>query len=59
MAPSSQTVLEAAIENRTSGLTLARSAAFRAQLPQDGHVEFLGDRCTTTWARRSGRWWIS
>jgi FecR protein/Protein of unknown function (DUF3352)/Putative zinc-finger len=37
---SSQTVLEAAIENRTSGLTLARSAAFRAQLPQDGHSNF-------------------
>ncbi len=39
---SSQTVLEAAIESRTSGLTLARSAAFRAQLPQDGHVNFSG-----------------
>ncbi len=39
---SSQTVLEAAIENRTSGLTLPRSAAFRAQLPQDGHANFSG-----------------
>jgi hypothetical protein len=39
---SSQTVLEAAIESRTSGLTLARSAAFRTQLPQDGHVNFSG-----------------
>ena len=39
---SSQTVLEAAIESRTSGLTLARSSAFRAQLPQDGHVNFSG-----------------
>jgi hypothetical protein len=39
---SSQTVLEGAIENRTSGLTLPRSAAFRAQLPQDGHTNFSG-----------------
>lgn len=39
---SSQTVLEAAIESRTSGLTLARSSAFRTQLPQDGHVNFSG-----------------
>jgi hypothetical protein len=39
---SSQTVLEAAIESRTSGLTLPRSSAFRAQLPQDGHVNFSG-----------------
>jgi hypothetical protein len=37
---SSQTVLEGAIANRTSGLTLSRSAAFRAQLPQDGHSNF-------------------
>jgi hypothetical protein len=39
---SSQTVLEAAIETRTSGLTLPRSAALRAQLPQDGHANFSG-----------------
>jgi hypothetical protein len=39
---SSQTVLEAAIESHTSGLTLPRSAAFRAQLPQDGHANFSG-----------------
>ncbi len=37
-----QALLEAAIQNRASGLTLARSAAFRAQLPQDGHVNFSG-----------------
>jgi hypothetical protein len=37
---STQALLEAAIENRASGLTLARSAGFRAQLPQDGHANF-------------------
>lgn len=39
---SSQTVLEAAIQTRTSGLTLSRSSTFRAQLPQDGHTNFSG-----------------
>jgi hypothetical protein len=37
-----QALLEAAIQNRASGLTLQRSAAFRAQLPQDGHANFSG-----------------
>ncbi len=37
-----QALLETAIQNRASGLTLQRSAAFRAQLPQDGHANFSG-----------------
>ncbi len=39
LAPSAA-LLQSAIETRTSGLTLARSTAFRAQLPQDGHTNF-------------------
>ncbi|HLX43489.1 MAG TPA: FecR domain-containing protein [Bryobacteraceae bacterium] len=41
LAPS-PALLMAAIETRASGLTVARSAAFRAQLPQDGHENFSG-----------------
>lgn len=41
VAPS-QALLETAIQNRASGLTLQRSTAFRAKLPQDGHVNFSG-----------------
>ena len=37
---SSQSVLELAIQNRAAGLTLPRSDAFRAQMPQDGHSNF-------------------
>ncbi len=37
---SSQSVLELAIQNRAAGLTLPRSEAFRAQMPQDGHENF-------------------
>ena len=33
-------LLSGAIANRASGNTLESSAAFRAQLPQDGHVNF-------------------
>jgi hypothetical protein len=33
-------LLQSAIATRTSGLTLAHSTAFRAQLPQDGHTNF-------------------
>jgi hypothetical protein len=39
LAPSAA-LLESAIATRASGLTLAHSAAFRAQLPQDGHANF-------------------
>ncbi len=39
LAPS-PALLTTAIENRSAGVTLERSAAFRAQLPQDGHVNF-------------------
>lgn len=39
LAPSAA-LLESAIATRASGLTLAHSAAFRAQLPQDGHTNF-------------------
>lgn len=39
LAPSAA-LLEGAIATRASGLTLARSSAFRAQLPQDGHTNF-------------------
>ena len=41
LAPS-PALLMAAIETRASGLTIARSAAFRAQLPQDGNENFSG-----------------
>jgi hypothetical protein len=37
---SSPALLESAIATRNSGLTLTRSAQFRAQLPQDGHTNF-------------------
>jgi hypothetical protein len=39
MAPS-RALLTSSIQSRTSGMTLSHSAAFRAQLPQDGHVNF-------------------
>jgi hypothetical protein len=39
MAPS-RALLMAAMQTRASGLTLPRSAAFRAQLPQDRHANF-------------------
>jgi hypothetical protein len=39
MAPS-QALLTASIQTRSSGITLERSTGFRAQLPQDGHVNF-------------------
>jgi len=39
IAPS-QALLTAAMQTRSTGLTLERSAAFRAQLPQDGHANF-------------------
>ncbi len=39
LAPS-PALLQSAIATRASGLTLAHSAAFRAQLPQDGHTNF-------------------
>src|SRR5258706_3610809 len=35
-------LLTSSIQNRASAVTLSRSAAFRAQLPQDGHVNFSG-----------------
>jgi len=41
IAPS-PALLTSAIETRATGITLAHSAAFRAQLPQDGHVNFSG-----------------
>jgi len=37
---SNQAALENAIESRASGLTLSRSSAFHAQMPQDGHANF-------------------
>jgi hypothetical protein len=37
---SSQGVLQNAVESRASGLTLSRSSAFRAQMPQGGHANF-------------------
>ena len=37
-----QGLLTTSIQTRASGITLERSAAFRAQLPQDGHVNFSG-----------------
>lgn len=39
MAPA-RALLTSSMQNRASGTTLSRSAAFRAQLPQDGHVNF-------------------
>ena len=39
IAPSTG-ILTTSIQTRSSGMTLERSAAFRAQLPQDGHVNF-------------------
>lgn len=40
LAASSQALLSSSIQNRAAGVMLARSAAFRAQLPQDGHLNF-------------------
>lgn len=39
---SSRAQLMRAISNRAAGLTLPRSAEFRAQMPQDGHTYFSG-----------------
>jgi hypothetical protein len=39
MAPS-QAILTNAIQTKASGVTLSRSQTFRAQLPQDGHLNF-------------------
>jgi len=41
IAPS-RALLTSSIQMRTAGTTLARSSAFRAQLPQDGHANFSG-----------------
>jgi hypothetical protein len=41
LAPSAG-LLTSSIQTRASGVTLAHSSAFRAQLPQDGHVNFSG-----------------
>ncbi len=41
LAPN-RALLTTAIRNRAAGITLPRSAAFRAQLPQDGHLNFSG-----------------
>ena len=41
IAPS-RALLTSAMQTRASGMTLSHSAAFRAQLPQDGHVNFSG-----------------
>ncbi len=40
LAAPSEALLTSAIQTRANGSTLARSAAFRAQLPQDGHSNF-------------------
>ena len=40
LAAPTEALLTSAIQNRATGNTLVRSAAFRAQLPQDGHVNF-------------------
>jgi len=40
LAASSEALLTSSIQNRSTGSTLSRSAAFRAQLPQDGHLNF-------------------
>lgn len=39
IAPS-RALLITSMQSRASGMTLSRSSAFRAQLPQDGHVNF-------------------
>ena len=40
LAAPNEALLTSSIQNRAAGATLARSPAFRAQLPQDGHVNF-------------------
>jgi hypothetical protein len=40
LAAPSEALLTSAIQNRATGNTLSQSAAFRAQLPQDGHLNF-------------------
>ncbi|HWZ30109.1 MAG TPA: FecR domain-containing protein [Bryobacteraceae bacterium] len=40
LAAPNEALLTSSIQNRATGSTLARSSAFRAQLPQDGHVNF-------------------
>ncbi len=40
LAAPSEALLTSAIQTRASGNTLSQSAAFRAQLPQDGHLNF-------------------
>ncbi len=40
LAAPSEALLTSAIQTRATGNTLSQSAAFRAQLPQDGHLNF-------------------
>jgi hypothetical protein len=40
LAAPSEALLTSSIQNRATGSTLSQSAAFRAQLPQDGHLNF-------------------
>ena len=42
LAGSSRSLLTQAMQTRASGMTLSRSAKFRAQMPQDGYVNFSG-----------------
>ncbi|HEV8146953.1 MAG TPA: FecR domain-containing protein [Bryobacteraceae bacterium] len=42
LAGSSRSLLTQAMQTRSSGITLTRSAKFRAQMPQDGYVNFSG-----------------
>ncbi len=42
LAASSSELLTLSMQTRASGITLSRSAKFRAQMPQDGYVNFSG-----------------
>jgi hypothetical protein len=42
LAASSRDLLSLSMQTRSSGITLTRSAKFRAQMPQDGYVNFSG-----------------
>src|SRR5260370_20075877 len=42
LAASSRDLLSLSMQTRASGITLTRSAKFRAQMPQDGYVNFSG-----------------
>jgi hypothetical protein len=42
LAGSSRSLLTQAMQTRASGITLSRSSKFRAQMPQDGYVNFSG-----------------